>query len=282
MSATLALGLLGASLLGSVHCAGMCGPFVCFYATGGSGASRGAHAAYNLGRLVSYLVLGAIAGMVGSGVERLGALAGLTRGAAILAGALMIGWGIATLLGSRGVRLPRLEGRAPWKNPLGGALARARGRPPVVRAALVGLLTTLLPCGWLYTFVFAAAGTGAVAPAMATMALFWAGTLPVMVGVGLGAQRLTGALRARLPQVTAVAVVVLGLLTISGRLQLHATAAGGASHGTMRHGAMQHGAMPVDAPRASAPRASAPPTSAPSSNSAPDDSAAYPADGNNR
>lgn len=223
MSPTLALGLLGASLLGSVHCAGMCGPFVCFYATGGSGASRGAHAAYNLGRLVSYLVLGAVAGVVGRGVERLGALAGLSRGAAILAGSLMIAWGIATLARTGGVRLPRLEGHAPWKNPLGGALARARGRPPVVRAAIVGLLTTLLPCGWLYTFVFAAAGSGAVLPAMATMTLFWAGTLPVMIGVGVGAQRLTGALRARLPQMTAIAVVVLGLLTISGRLQLHAS-----------------------------------------------------------
>lgn len=254
MTPTLALGLLGASLLGSVHCAGMCGPFVCFYATGGSGAgaSRGAHAAYNFGRLVSYLVLGAVAGLVGSGVERLGALAGLSRGAAILAGALMIGWGIATLVTSGGVRLPRLEGRAPWKNPLGGALARARGRPPVVRAAIVGLLTTLLPCGWLYTFVFAAAGTGAVLPAMATTALFWAGTLPVMVGVGLGAQRLTGALRARLPQVTAIAVVVLGLLTISGRLQLHATAAGGAEGGGM-HGGMHHAMPMVNAPGSQSP-----------------------------
>ncbi len=101
-------------------------------------------------------------GWWGSGVERLGALAGLARGAAIRRrhadgrlGDQPPCWP------TRGVRVPRLEGRAPWRNPLGGLLARARGRPPVVRAATVGLLTTLLPCGWLYTFVFAAAGTGA-------------------------------------------------------------------------------------------------------------------------
>ncbi|MEP7382476.1 MAG: sulfite exporter TauE/SafE family protein, partial [Gemmatimonadota bacterium] len=216
MSLTLALGLLTASLLGSVHCAGMCGPFVCFYASGGErAASSASHLAYNLGRLVSYLTLGALAGLAGGGVERLGAVGGISRGAAILSGSLMVGWGLMTLLATRGVRLPRLDGLPPGRNPLGALLARARGRPPVVRAAIIGLLTTLLPCGWLYAFVFAAAGTGHVAPAMATMALFWTGTLPVMLGVGYGAQRLTGALRARLPQITAVTVVVLGLLTIT-------------------------------------------------------------------
>ena len=249
MSLTLALGLLGASLMGSVHCAGMCGPFACFYANGGDrSASAGAHAAYNGGRLVSYLTLGALAGLAGSGVERLGTLGGVSRGAAIVAGTLMVGWGLSTLLVARGMRVPRLEARPPWRSPLGGLLARARSHPPVVRAATIGLLTTLLPCGWLYTFVFAAAGTGRVLPAMATMGLFWAGTLPVMIGVGYGAQRLTGAFRARLPQVTAVAVVVLGLLTIAGRLQLQPPTVG-ASMPLAGHAAMQHGiALPQTPP----------------------------------
>ena len=46
--------MLVASLLGSAHCAGMCGGFVCFY-SGGTGATRAtlrAHAPYNGGRLV--------------------------------------------------------------------------------------------------------------------------------------------------------------------------------------------------------------------------------------
>jgi sulfite exporter TauE/SafE len=159
----------------------------------------------------------------------------------------MVGWGLSTLLASRGIRVPRLEGHPPWRNPLGGLLARAHGYRPVVRAATIGLLTTLLPCGWLYTFVFAAAGTGRVLPAMATMGLFWAGTLPVMIGVGYGAQRLTGAFRARLPQVTAIAVVVLGLLTISGRLQLQPPTAG-ATMPMSGHGAMMRGVMPPHTP----------------------------------
>ena len=39
---TALLGVLLASLGGSVHCAGMCGPFVCVYAGLGRGKMRGA------------------------------------------------------------------------------------------------------------------------------------------------------------------------------------------------------------------------------------------------
>ena len=69
---TLLLAVLGASLLGSVHCAAMCGGFVCLYSGTGASRHKGAapHAAYNAGRLVSYLLLGALAGSA-FGVYRL-------------------------------------------------------------------------------------------------------------------------------------------------------------------------------------------------------------------
>jgi len=203
----------------------MCGGFVCFYAgaarssVGGGGIS---HVAYNGGRLLSYLLLGLLAGMIGVGLDRAGALAGVARAAAVVAGALMIAWGSWTLLALRGVRLPRLEGWGVGRGALGRWLAALRGRSPVVRAGATGLLTTLLPCGWLYTFVVAAAGTGRVIDAVATMAIFWLGTLPVMIGLGVGAQRIAGALRARLPLLTATTVIVLGVLALTGRLQLDA------------------------------------------------------------
>ncbi|MEP7345061.1 MAG: sulfite exporter TauE/SafE family protein [Gemmatimonadaceae bacterium] len=230
----LAIGVLVASLLGSVHCAGMCGGFVCFYA-GGAGSGTRAHVAYNAGRLVSYLVLGLLAGLVGTTFDRLGALAGLSRGAAILSGTLMVVWGLSTLLAIRGVRLLHLEGRFGGNNPLGALLARVRGRSATVRAAAIGLLTTLLPCGWLYAFVAAAAGTGSVARALLTMGVFWLGTLPMMLAAGYGMQRLSGPLRSRLPMVTATAVVVMGLLSIAGKMHIEpqALARAGASATTV-------------------------------------------------
>jgi len=210
--------VLAASLLGSPHCAAMCGPFACLYAGQFNPRAAGPHLAYNAGRLVSYLLLGTVAGFAGAGMNQIGAVAGLPRAAAIVAGALMVLWGGLTILAALGARVPGATPPPGFRRLLGRVVARFQSRPPVVRAAALGLLTTILPCGWLYAFVATAAGTGSAAGGALVMAAFWLGTVPVMAAVGLAAQRALGPLRRRLPVVTAAALVVLGLLTIAGRV----------------------------------------------------------------
>ena len=171
-----------------------------------------------MGRLVSYLLLGAIAGSVGHGVDRIGGVAGIGRLAAIVAGALMVVWGSGTLRVALGVRMrPHLAPRA-LQAALTPRLVRVRNESPTVRGAATGLLTTLLPCGWLYVFVATAGGTGHVRDAKTNMLVFWLGTLPMMVTIGLGAQRMFGAFQRRLPLAAAGAAVVLGLLSMTGRM----------------------------------------------------------------
>lgn len=220
---TLLLAVLGASLLGSVHCAAMCGGFVCLYAGTGAARHTGAapHAAYNGGRLVSYLALGAIAGSIGQGVDRVGSVAGIGRLAAIVAGALMVIWGGSTLLAALGVRIPQAAAPRALQAAMTSLLVRFRNHSPAARGLATGLLTTLLPCGWLYVFVATAGGTGHVVDAMAVMLFFWLGTLPMMVTLGVGAQRIFGAFQRRLPLVGAGAAVVLGLLSMAGRVTAH-------------------------------------------------------------
>jgi sulfite exporter TauE/SafE len=138
----------------------------------------------------------------------------------------MIAWGVATILAVRGVRVSWLHAPAILRAHASALMARARQWPPLARSAVVVLTTALLPCGWLYAFVAVAAGTASPARGALAMAVFWTGTLPVMLSLGAGLQRLAGPLRARLPVVTAATVVVLGLLTISGRLQVQTTAGG--------------------------------------------------------
>jgi sulfite exporter TauE/SafE len=217
---TLLLSVLGASLLGSVHCAAMCGGFVCLYSGAGSARHVGVtpHVAYNAGRLVSYLLLGALAGTVGHGVDRIGGVAGVGRLAAIAAGALMVVWGGSTLLAALGVRMRQRIAPRALQATLTSLLVRFRNESPTVRGAATGLLTTLLPCGWLYVFVATAGGTGRVLDAMLIMFVFWLGTLPMMVTIGLGAQRVFGAFQRRLPLAAAGAAVVLGLLAMTGRM----------------------------------------------------------------
>lgn len=218
---TTTAGILVASLVGSVHCAGMCGGFVCFYsgsASGSDAAALRAHAMYNVGRLISYLTLGAAAGALGAGVSRAGVLIGVGHAAAMLSGALMIGWAISTIAAQRGVSIGTLHAPVAWQRALGRVLQAVRHQPMSVRAALTGLFTTLLPCGWLYVFVATAGGTGSVRSAMTMMAVFWLGTVPALVAVGVGAQTVLAPFRRRLPAFSAAVVLVMGLLSMSGHL----------------------------------------------------------------
>jgi sulfite exporter TauE/SafE len=50
------------------------------------------------------------------------------------------------------------------------------------------------------------------------MGAFWAGTVPVMLGLGLSLQLLSAPLRRRLPAVTAAMLIVVGLLWLFGRI----------------------------------------------------------------
>ncbi|GAB1343587.1 sulfite exporter TauE/SafE family protein [Gemmatimonas sp.] len=237
---TTAAGVLVASLVGSVHCAGMCGGFVCFYAGSAKGnepAALRAHAMYNVGRLASYLLLGAVAGALGVGVSKVGSLVGISHAAAVVAGALMVGWAVSTIAAQRGVSIGALHAPLAWQRALGRVLQSVREQPLSVRAGLTGLFTTLLPCGWLYVFVATAAGTGTVRSAMATMALFWLGTVPAMVAVGVGAQTVLAPFRRRLPAFSAAVVLVMGLLSMSGHLLPKADAAGTS---TAEHAAHVH------------------------------------------
>ncbi len=254
-SPTLALGVFTASLLGSLHCAAMCGGFACLY--GGDAAAAGAkssaappsrpllkgHVAYHGARLLSYASLGAAAGALGAGLDRAGELAGVQRTAGVVAGVLLLVWGLALLANALNVRfLPSLvRGQVPDRAArfMGDILLRFRNRGVAARAGMLGLLTGLLPCGWLYAFVVSAGGTGSAWRGAAFMGLFWLGTVPALVAIATGMQRATGALQRRLPLLSAVIVIGFGVMALSGRI-----GAGGAQHAAAMSTAADHVHVP--------------------------------------
>lgn len=230
----LVLSVLVASFVGSAHCAAMCGGFVGFVARAqGKARPWAGPLAWQGGRLAGYLVLGALAGLLGSGLERAGSWLGIHRAAAIVSGSMMIAWGLWTLVGLR---------RGVAASPGGAALHRLIGRtmrllgnwPPALRAGVLGLATSLLPCGYLWAFVATAAATGAPLNGALVMLAFWAGTTPALAGVALLARGALGPLERRLPLVTAAALVVIGLLTVAGRIGPLESAAR-AGTGTVTH-----------------------------------------------
>jgi len=227
---TLIVTVFLASVLGSLHCAGMCGAFVAMCVGGTKTGSR-AHvvtqSAYHGGRLVTYTLLGAAAGGLGAALDLTGAVFGLQRLALALAGAAMVTFGVVTLLRLRGVPLRRIGVPAPLTAIFARGCAAVGNRPPVQRALTVGLLSTFLPCGWLYAFAVTAAGTASATLGALTMAVFWAGTLPVLVSLGVGVTALAGPLRRFVPFAGATALVIVGIIAITGRFNVPALAVGG-------------------------------------------------------
>lgn len=223
-----------ASLVGSLHCVGMCGGLVSFYS--GCNDSEGQlrhlnHLGYHLTRLLAYALLGGVAGQIGATLDWAGRLGGLQQIAALVTGGSMILWGAVALLRPRR-KSPYLQLSRTAKRSSGGlsrslvqslqsllvTLAhRAREQPPLVRASMLGLSSALLPCGWLYAFVLAAAGTGSGTKGALLMLVFWTGTVPALLTVGASVQWLNSRLGPLLPRVSAVVLVCLGLLNVVGR-----------------------------------------------------------------
>lgn len=204
-----------ASLLGSPHCAGMCGGFVAFYA--GNSCSRATpHIAYSLGRLSTYLVLGAICSLLGQSIDALGSASGFGRFSALVAGVLMIVWGLGKLFPSARPPAGKLSGFV--SDNIGSILQRlirceAHEKH---RTYMLGCVTTLIPCGWLYAFLGLALASGSLLNALAVMFVFWLGTLPVMLSLGIFARQISLPLRKHLPVVTAVLLMAAGAFSLLG------------------------------------------------------------------
>lgn len=213
-----------ASLVGSLHCVGMCGGFVAFYS--GEDTSRKvwrAHGAYHGARLISYVTVGTVAGAVGSALDAAGRAFGLSRIAAFAAGAAMVLWALGLIGQQLGARLPAWKFTSGLESLAARALRPLANKPPVARAAVLGLSSTLLPCGFLYAFYVTAAGTGSALGGASVMVVFWAGTVPLLLGLGLGTARLARRARRHVPVLSALVLLCIGLLTVTGRVNVPAS-----------------------------------------------------------
>ena len=176
------LGFLTLGLLaGFGHCVGMCSPFVLFVSRryvppgGGRRAVMAAQVWYTAGRVVTYAVLGAVAGALGGVVQLAGTLLGFQRAAAVVAGGVLVIWALVALSDL----VPRPDAGGSLFARMAGAL---KGRVPGHPFA-IGLFLGFLPCGLLYSALIAAAARGGALDGGAALALFGVGTAPALLGV---------------------------------------------------------------------------------------------------
>jgi uncharacterized protein len=176
-----------AGLLGSTHCLGMCGGIAAALGAVQPGRRRGAlPLLYNLGRLSSYGVAGALAGALGAAVGFAFALSRWSELLRLATAAVVIVIGLDICCGASAraswLRAPERWGALLWRRiaPTAAALLPAT---PTGRALLLGMLWGWLPCGLVYSVLIAAAVAGSAAGGGTLMIAFGLGTLPAMTGL---------------------------------------------------------------------------------------------------
>ena len=202
--------LLSTGLLtGLSHCVGMCGPLVGAFAMRRRAERRELSTPlvlFQLGRLSTYLLLGAILGTAGY------FLASLIRE---WQGVLAVGLGL--LLALLGLSLLGLLPLQHWltsatlTRTVAGWIKRLNGSNHPAAPFGLGLANGLLPCGPVYALSLLAATSGDPVKGAAIMLIFGLGTLPAMLGIGLSISHLSVRLRSGLFRVAAVLVVLVGL-----------------------------------------------------------------------
>jgi len=203
--------VFGLGLASSLHCIGMCGPIVLSYGVGLSGPKLAAHAAYNAGRILTYMFLGALAGTAGRGIGLVGQLAGLASGARIFAGAAMIFAGVLMIGIIPSSPLVQLGWGRRFRLPfLGPLILGSRTR----HKFFLGLTLGFLPCGLIYAALLKALDSGTAVAGAFTMLAFGLGTAGALFAVGL-ASSFAGARFGRWSnRVAAISVMIFGAILL--------------------------------------------------------------------
>ena len=198
-------------LFTSVHCIAMCGGINLSQSVGAGESAKPnlkKPLLYNLGRVISYTVIGGLVGGVGSVLflsEPVKAiLLALAAVGMLLMGLSMLGWLPWWLT----PRIPRFLAK-----PLGKA---GLGKGPLV----VGLLNGFMPCGPLQAMQLYALATGSVLNGALSMFLFSLGTVPLMLGAGTLFSVLKGKFAYVVQRVSAVLVVFFAVVMATNALSL--------------------------------------------------------------
>ncbi len=196
-------------LLGSLHCVGMCGPIACAVPLGEQSRWIAFRSLllYNLGRMISYIALGVLIGLLGQGLF----LAGMQKWLSVGIGAVLLFIAVFSIPVERRLLQSPLTGR--FYLYLKKQLARLLKNDDW-GGLRVGVLNGFLPCGLVYMAILGALGAGSLGGGMLYMSLFGLGTVPLMFGTVFAGRRLGSGLQRRLKRLYPVFLAGLAVLFI--------------------------------------------------------------------
>ncbi len=209
--------LFTVGLLTGFHCIAMCGGFVVSYSskdalTRGGGLNLRSHLAYGFGKTLSYTVIGAVFGFIGSYLTFTPFMRGM---AAVLAGVFLILFGFNMLDMFTWFRKYRLS----TPNFIERIASRqsSKNSSPLIIGLLNGLM---IACGPLQAIYLFAAASGSAYYGARALLVFGLGTLPVLLGFGVLTSVISARLTSRIVRFSGVAVIILGLIMLNRGLML--------------------------------------------------------------
>lgn len=203
-------------IVGSLHCIGMCGPIAIALPLGNKGIlSRiSGGLAYNIGRILTYGILGALFGLLGQGIE----MAGLQQWASILLGIAMILSVIAPALFRGKVKFEQFF--FGYAGKMISSFRKLFTISSIPSLFLIGLLNGLLPCGLVYIAIAGAINTNDVISGIFYMIIFGIGTIPIMLAIPLLGNMVGNTFRKKYSKVLSGFIVILGIIFILRGLSL--------------------------------------------------------------
>lgn len=202
------------------HCLGMCGPLAVTFSLSQKRESKlwqqlGFHLLLNLGRILSYSLIGAGIGAVGSVI--VGGVGSEFREQLVkITGIVLIWMGLIQVKPKWLPKFPLLHPllKGNLHDSLGSAMLKLSNSSHRLMPLLLGMIWGLIPCGFLYVAQIKAAETGDIWQSTLTMFGFGLGTLPSMLGVGISASRVSADRRSQLFRLGGWLMILMGLINL--------------------------------------------------------------------
>lgn len=162
-------------LLGSIHCAAMCGPLLLAVHGGKTFSWKQTFnkVLYQIGRILTYGWIGLLLGALGN----IAAIKGWQQGFSLLTGIILVAIGLFYLFGRRSAVLVGFQTR--MVQPFARAMGRWIYRPG--GSFIAGVMNGILPCGMVYMALASAVNSDGALNSFLFMVFFGLGTLPLML-----------------------------------------------------------------------------------------------------
>ncbi len=167
------------------------------------------HLMFNLGRIISYFILGGVIGWVGSFLQLSSTVLGIMT---VAVGMVML------VLGGQLIEIFPILKRISFTLPKG--ISRSLGIAERTHPSVLGASTFFLPCGFTQAMQLYAMSTGSPFQGALTLGVFALGTAPGLLGVGGLSSVIKGSSAKLFFKTAGVVVILLAFFNVSNGLNL--------------------------------------------------------------